>query len=399
MTTRGRGAMSSWPTGRRRRRWSASSWTRGSARFGASYDPSDAEANIAGQVKHGGAIVHGGMLTGEQWENVKAKGAIEPAGRLWPTPKPYSDDPDAPTAQLMDRKDWTPGMARFRDYLCWVAAEVLGVSSLTVRYPLMMNATACYVRKSAQRGTIDFNVGELGIRWFDSVGVRQDELMIHELAHHRAGNHYSEEFHEACCEVGRRAQAACREAAGEDGDVHDGSRDRRRRRSFDRRGGPGMSKVRPLRYDVPTDDYPGNGGSRMTISKYTHANRMTPEQVATCFLSYVGTKFLYDTTGECPLGADIRWAKDRIAESREAGQYAACLQAIAKMQAAGILQTPDRSRLNIECPGERLKDLLAVWICLAMPRDLGQEHADHVTNILKDWLRGIPSIQVRQVYP
>ena len=26
--------------------------------------------------------------------------------------------------------------------------------------------------------------------------------MIHEFAHHRAANHYSEEFHEACCELG-----------------------------------------------------------------------------------------------------------------------------------------------------------------------------------------------------
>jgi hypothetical protein len=174
-------------------------------RFGkirASYDPSDTEANIAGQVKHDGKIVHGGMLTKAQWENVKAKGAISPAGKLWPTPKPYSNDPNAATVQFVDRKDWTPGMVRLQDYLCWVAAEVLGVSRLTVCYPLMMGTTACYGRKSDTSGTIDFNVGDLGIRWFDSIGTEQDELAIHEFAHHRAGNHYSEEFHRACCEVG-----------------------------------------------------------------------------------------------------------------------------------------------------------------------------------------------------
>jgi hypothetical protein len=174
-------------------------------RFGklrASYDPRDPEANIAGQVKYGGTIVHGGMLTGEQWKNVKEKGAIEPAGKMWPTPKPYSDDPNAPKAQFMDRKDWTPGMVRFHDYLCWVAKELLGVASLKVRYPLRMNATACYGKKSAASGVIDFNVGALGLRWFDSIGTGQDELAIHELAHHRADDHYSDEFHEACCEVG-----------------------------------------------------------------------------------------------------------------------------------------------------------------------------------------------------
>ncbi len=174
-------------------------------RFGkvrASYDLSDPEANIAGQVKHGGTIVHGGMLSGEQWENVKEKGAIEPAGKMWPTPKPYNDDPDAPEAQFMDRKDWTPGMVRFHDYLCWVVMELLGIACLEVRYPLGMNATACYGRKSVASGVIDFNVGALGICWFDAIGTEQDELVIHELAHHRAGNHYSEEFRKACCEVG-----------------------------------------------------------------------------------------------------------------------------------------------------------------------------------------------------
>ena len=176
-------------------------------RFGkvrASYDPSDTEANIAGQVKHGGTIVHGGMLTGEQWKNVKEKNAIEPAGRLWPTPtpKPYSDDPNAPEVQFVDRKDWTPGMVRFHDYLCWVAAEVLGVTRLEVRYPLQMGTTACYQKKSAGRAEIHFNTGSLGMGWFDRVGATQDELVIHELAHHREGNHYSEEFHEACCELG-----------------------------------------------------------------------------------------------------------------------------------------------------------------------------------------------------
>jgi hypothetical protein len=34
--------------------------------------------------------------------------------------------------------------------------------------------------------------------------VKQDELMIHEFAHHRAADHYSEEFHEACCELGAK---------------------------------------------------------------------------------------------------------------------------------------------------------------------------------------------------
>jgi hypothetical protein len=67
-----------------------------------------------------------------------------------------------------------------------------------------MNATACYGMKSASSAVIDFNVGHLGMLWFDSIGAEQDELMIHELAHHRADNHYSEEYRDACCELGAR---------------------------------------------------------------------------------------------------------------------------------------------------------------------------------------------------
>jgi len=81
---------------------------------------------------------------------------------------------------------------------------LLGVVNLTVRYPLEMGTTACYSRRSATSGSIDFNVGQLGLRWFDTIGVTQDELMIHEVAHHRAANHYSEELHEACCELGAK---------------------------------------------------------------------------------------------------------------------------------------------------------------------------------------------------
>jgi hypothetical protein len=66
----------------------------------------------------------------------------------------------------------------------------------------MMGTTACYQKKSAGRAEIHFNTGSLGMGWFDCVGATQDEPVIHDLAHHRERNHYSEEFHEACCEVG-----------------------------------------------------------------------------------------------------------------------------------------------------------------------------------------------------
>ena len=66
-------------------------------RFGekrAAYDPTDPEANKT-WVSKGGTLVYGSMLNGQEWNNAKEAGAIEPAGHLCPTPKPYSDGPNA----------------------------------------------------------------------------------------------------------------------------------------------------------------------------------------------------------------------------------------------------------------------------------------------------------------
>ncbi len=41
-----------------------------------------------------GGIIVGGLSKGE-WANVKRAGAVLPAGKICPTAKPYSDDPNA----------------------------------------------------------------------------------------------------------------------------------------------------------------------------------------------------------------------------------------------------------------------------------------------------------------
>ncbi|MHB9081977.1 MAG: hypothetical protein ACYC3X_31315 [Pirellulaceae bacterium] len=169
----------------------------------ASYDPTDSEANHKGAV-NGGTIIHGRQLTKEQWDNAREKGAILPAGQLWPTPKPYSTDPNAPVAQYVPRKDWTPGMVKFHDYVCWLAEELLGVTHLTVRFPRQINARACYSKQSESKAVIDFNFNNIGRVWFDKIGVEQDELVIHEFAHHRSSSHYDDKYHEACCELGSK---------------------------------------------------------------------------------------------------------------------------------------------------------------------------------------------------
>ena len=53
--------------------------------------------------------------------------------------------------------------------------------------------------------TLTFNLGRLGKAWPGKVAPEDlDELLIHELAHHYAGDHLSRDFYDACCRVGAR---------------------------------------------------------------------------------------------------------------------------------------------------------------------------------------------------
>jgi len=98
-------------------------------RFGekrAAYDMSDPEANKTWMSK-GGTVVYGGMMSAAEWKNAKEAGAIQPAGQLCPTPKPYSDDPDAKPVTIIPEDQWTAGMRNIVDYAMFLAKELMDV--------------------------------------------------------------------------------------------------------------------------------------------------------------------------------------------------------------------------------------------------------------------------------
>jgi hypothetical protein len=73
------------------------------SRFGdhvVSFDLHDREANKLA-VSKGYTVVHGGQMSAAEWDNVRRAGAILPAGKVTPSPKPYSDDPNAPPEKLL----------------------------------------------------------------------------------------------------------------------------------------------------------------------------------------------------------------------------------------------------------------------------------------------------------
>jgi hypothetical protein len=171
-------------------------------RFGerrAAYDPTDPEANKAWVAK-GGTLVYGAMLNGQEWKNAKEAGAIQPAGHLCPTAKPYSTDPDAKAVRVVPEEKWTDAMRGVAAYARFLAEELMGVS-LTVSVVHTTNAfAACY-----GAGRLDFNLLQLGHKWFEQ-GVNEDvdRLLIHEFGHEYSGDHLSGEYHEALCRLGAR---------------------------------------------------------------------------------------------------------------------------------------------------------------------------------------------------
>jgi len=171
-------------------------------RFGekrAAYDPTDPEANKT-WVSKGGTIVYGSMLNKEEWKKAKEADAIKPAGKLCPTSKPFSDDPNAPTVTIISYDQWTDGMKNIVAYSKFLAFELMGVKVSVVIVDTKNNFLACY-----GPGELYLNIQRLGSHWFENgVNEEVDRLLIHEYGHQYSGDHLSEEYHEALCQLGAK---------------------------------------------------------------------------------------------------------------------------------------------------------------------------------------------------
>lgn len=172
-------------------------------RFGdkfAGFDPNDKEAG-KNFVAQGGTLVYGPMLSPQEWANAKKAGAIEPASKICPTPRPYSKEKDGKDVTIIAPDKWTPGMKAIADYAVMLGHELMDVA-VTVTFVNTTNAfLACY----AAGGDLHFNLFRLGHAWFEQ-GITEevDKLVIHEFGHQFSGDHLSEEYHEALCGLGAR---------------------------------------------------------------------------------------------------------------------------------------------------------------------------------------------------
>jgi len=169
-------------------------------RFGVdhvTYDPSDRES-AATATSRGFTVLHGGMLSAGEWENVRRAGASRPAGQLFPTPKPYCEDGKPVT--VIPEKEWSAGMGDFASYAEHIARLLLDVDINVSMVDEQTGFTACYGSRR-----LDVFVPVVGRDWFDlGPGVAWDSLLLHELAHERESDHLSHGFHEAICNLGAK---------------------------------------------------------------------------------------------------------------------------------------------------------------------------------------------------
>lgn len=164
------------------------------------FDPHDREANQKSAAE-GFAVIPGGAFSKGAWENIKRAGAARPAGHLFPSPKVYSDDPDAPTAEVVPEDQWTPGMKNIAEYATELGKVVLG-ADVRLRVRFERRPGAVDAANYARGGRLCFNVGNLPLAWFDSGPSRPvNDLLIHELAH-EYGTHLTKEFDDGLSRIG-----------------------------------------------------------------------------------------------------------------------------------------------------------------------------------------------------
>jgi len=144
--------------------------------------------------------VTGSMLNSQQWHNAKQANAIISVSRICPSPKPYSNDPAAPTERVIPPEQWTTAMRNIAEYTKMLARELMGVP-LAVKITNTPNPfLACYGDSE-----LTFNLQHLGHAWFEQgPSEAVDELLIHEFGHEYSGDHLSDKYHEALCKLGAK---------------------------------------------------------------------------------------------------------------------------------------------------------------------------------------------------
>jgi hypothetical protein len=170
-------------------------------RFGekhVTFDPHDRDANLAA-TSRGYTVISPASLSVHEWNNVRRYAASLPAGRVTPSPKPFS--PDGTPLKVLDRHSLTDQLRRFEQFARALAQALLG-HDISVQFAKDRGWSfhGCYgdsrltVNVSAQgEAWFEGNNGELLQNWIP--------FLVHEFAHESVQGHLSEAYHRECCRL------------------------------------------------------------------------------------------------------------------------------------------------------------------------------------------------------
>lgn len=173
-------------------------------RFGekrAIFDPNDKEANQTLTAK-GYTVVSGRSLPKAVWSNVRRSGAMEPSGRIQPTPKAFQGGPDALLAEFLPREKWTEEMTYVAGLVGRLSPHLVG-KEVYVAY--CTNSPESWAAAYGD-STLTFSLQKLSRKWFDwdENAPAILKLVIHELAHDKVSSHLDYEFQSECCRIGAK---------------------------------------------------------------------------------------------------------------------------------------------------------------------------------------------------
>lgn len=168
-------------------------------------DPSDPEGTKLA-VSMGYAVIEPGSFGKAAWENIRSAGAALPAGKVTPSPKPYTAGGEL--LDVLDRSKWTPGMLRFEKLANDIAVRAGVLPSDRLNMEIASEVTWPFAATYGRGGHLVVNLGRVGHRFFDAQGrdadIERVRLLVHEFGHEYSSDHLSAEYHEALCRIGAR---------------------------------------------------------------------------------------------------------------------------------------------------------------------------------------------------
>lgn len=168
-------------------------------------DPSDPEGTKLA-ASQGYTVVHGAAFDKDTWNSIRTAGAMQPAGQVTPSPKPYNPE-SQDEEKLMSEADWSPDIQSRVNFAKRLAKRLMGCE-LNVRITMDFGVgwSANFGKFNSRVAHMALNYRSLGKRWFalphhDPEVLR---LLIHEFGHWYSSDHLSREYHDALCKLGAK---------------------------------------------------------------------------------------------------------------------------------------------------------------------------------------------------